>query len=118
MVLVVDESVDRQVVEALKQLHDVHDIATTDCGVDDDRVLRIARNRDAVLVTADKDFGELVYRQRKIHRGVILTRLSGMEPNRKAELVVRALANNLTGNDARAFVVISPNGVRIRPPVF
>jgi hypothetical protein len=30
-----------------------------------------------VLITADKHFGELVFRQKRIHAGVILVRLSG-----------------------------------------
>ena len=34
----------------------------------------------AVLITADKDFGELVYRLGRIHAGVVLIRLAGLSP--------------------------------------
>ncbi len=113
----IDESVDRQVVDALARVYEVHDIASTNRGVADEVVLGIARELDAVLVTADKDFGELVYRQKRVHRGVVLTRLSGMESERKAQVVVNALSRSLFGEEERAFVVISPNDVRVRPTI-
>ena len=113
MILVADESVDRQVVHALSASHEVYDVAIHNRGSPDDVVLRIASELEAVLVTADKDFGELVYRQQRVHHGVILTRLSGMDTASKAELVsgiVAEHADEIVG----AFVVISPNAVRIR----
>lgn len=41
----------------------------------------------ALLVTADKDFGELVFRQGHVHSGVMLLRLAGLSNHAKAELV-------------------------------
>ena len=38
-------------------------------------MLRQPNERGALLVTADKDFGELVFRQGRVHSGVILLRL-------------------------------------------
>jgi hypothetical protein len=35
-------------------------------------------------LTADKDFGELVYRLRRISAGVLLMRLAGLSPATKA----------------------------------
>src|SRR5882762_2317110 len=46
---------------------------------------------NAILQTADKDFGELVFRQHLIHSGVLLMRLGGLIPDVQAELIVRAL---------------------------
>jgi len=43
-------------------------------------------------LTADKDFGELVFRQRLLHSGIVLIRLAGLKPETKAELVVTAFA--------------------------
>ena len=113
MLLVADESVDRQVVSVLKNIVDVYDIAAMNRGASDDVVLSIARDRGALLLTADKDFGELVFRQRKIHRGVILTRLSGMLPDEKASLVVDVFRQH-SSELSDAFVVITDRGVRIR----
>jgi len=55
-------------------------------GIDDDAVLGKSRESHAVLLTADKDFGELVFRQRILHSGVVLIRLAGLEAETKAEL--------------------------------
>ena len=69
MNLFADESVDRPVVERLRQdSHDVAYVAELAPSITDDEVLRNANDRSAVLVTADKDFGELVFRQGAIHR--------------------------------------------------
>ena len=70
MNLFADESVDRPVVERLREdSHDVTYVAELTPSVTDDELLREANTRSAVLVTADKDFGELVFRQGVIHSG-------------------------------------------------
>ncbi len=83
-----DKNVDRQIVERLRQDgHEVWYVAEMDPGVSDQEVLTFANNEQAVLLTADKDFGELVYRQELVNPGVILLRLAGLSPDVKAELV-------------------------------
>ena len=114
MNLFADESVDRPVVERLRQdNHDVVYVAELAPSITDDEVLRTANDRSAVLVTADKDFGELVFRQGTIHSGVVLLRLAGLANATKGEIVAevcRFRATELIG----AFTVISPGQVRIR----
>ena len=79
MDFLVDESVDTQVVERLRQDgHDVVSVAETDPGIPDDVVLSRSRRNRRILLTADKDFGDLVYRQHKMHSGVVLVRLFGL----------------------------------------
>jgi predicted nuclease of predicted toxin-antitoxin system len=76
--LAADEGVDRPVVERLRQDgHDVVYVAELSPSLPDDEVLQQANARGAVLMTADKDFGELVFRQGLVHSGVILLRLAG-----------------------------------------
>ena len=88
-----------------------------DPGIADEDVLAAANERKAVIITADKDFGELVFRLRKISAGVLLLRLAGLSPKKKAEVVssvVSEHASNLSG----AFTVVSPGIVRLRPRLF
>ena len=60
-----DESVDRLIVEHLRQEgHLVSYIAELGPGMADDAVLHLANQETALLLTADKDFGEMVFRQR------------------------------------------------------
>jgi predicted nuclease of predicted toxin-antitoxin system len=82
-------------------------------GIDDEAVLHKSRESKAVLLTADKDFGDLVFRQHIVHSGVVLVRLSGLEPEQKAALVSRVFFQHeraLYG----AFSVLSPRALRIR----
>jgi len=60
-----DESVDRQIVERLRlDGHRVAYVAEMSPGIMDEAVLTESRVSESVLITADKDFGELVFRQR------------------------------------------------------
>ncbi|MFN8486275.1 MAG: DUF5615 family PIN-like protein [Caldilineaceae bacterium] len=60
-------------------------------GVQDALFLAEANTRQALLVTLDKDFGELVYRQGLVHAGVILLRLAGLLLETKAEFVAKVM---------------------------
>lgn len=113
MVLVADEGVDRQIIDRLASRHNVHAIADHNRGASDEVVLQIARERDAVLVTGDKDVGERVFRRRLIHSGVILLRLSGMDPDEKASVVANATAAHESEMPG-GFPVIGPTSLRIR----
>jgi len=115
MQLVADESVERQIVELLLQEgHDVTYIAESAPTSSDDLVLAKANEANAVLMTSDKDFGELVFRQKLVHRGVVLSRLAGLSNETKARIVARVLQER-SDELENAFGVISPGAVRIRP---
>lgn len=114
MNLVADESVDRPIVERLRrQGHDVIYIAELEPSITDDAVLDHANQRRAVLLTGDKDFGELVFRQGRISTGVILLRLAGIATETKAGIVAAAIREHATEMEG-VFSVISPGAVRIR----
>ncbi len=93
MKIVADEGVDRPIVVRLRHNgHRVWYVAEMEPGIPDDVVLDLANQEGAILLTVDKDFGELVFRQGRAARGVILLRLAGLSPARKAEIVASALA--------------------------
>ena len=112
---VADESFDRQVVLALRTDHDVLYIAEENPGLTDERVLALCEKRKAVLITADKDFGELVFRFRRNHYGVVLCRLPGMSPREKAA-IVRDIFNKHINEMKDNFTVITKDKTRIRKP--
>ena len=114
MNLLADENVDRPIVDRLRRDgHSVRYIADSDPGIHDDAVLHHANRSGAVLITADKDFSELVFRMGRIHTGVVLIRLAGLSAEMKAGTVSEVLANIGHELDS-AFSVISPGSVRIR----
>ncbi len=114
MNLLADEGVDRPIVDRLRQDgHEVAYIAEMSPGIDDDTILRQANDNGALLLTLDKDFGELVFRQGLVHAGVILIRLAGVQPSTKAEVVSAALREH-DSELFNTFSVISPGLIRIR----
>lgn len=114
MNLLADEGVDRAVVERLRNDgHDVLYVADLSPSITDEEILQQANDRGALLVTADKDFGELVFRQARVHGGVVLLRLAGLSNAMKAEMVAE-VCRDRASELFRAFSVISPGQVRIR----
>ncbi len=114
MNLFADESVDRQIVDRLRRDgHRVPYVAEMEPGISDDIVLERANRERAVLMTADKDFGELVYRLKRASQGVVLLRLAGLSPERKAEITSTVLTKH--GDElVHTFTVVSSGAVRIR----
>lgn len=116
MNLVADENIDRRIVERLRlDGHQVDWIVELSPSVSDEEVLLRAASGGALLITEDKDFGELVYRRRLSHAGVLLIRLEGLDNSAKAEVVSRAVRDNemeLSGG----FSVVSADSIRIRRP--
>lgn len=114
MNFVADESVDRHIVDKLRnEGHLIWYIAEMSPSITDNEVLNLAKNQKAPLLTSDKDFGELVFRQNLGSNGVILIRLSGLKPELKATIVHSVISKyeeELSGN----FSVISPDTIRIR----
>ena len=114
MNFVADEGVDRQIVERLRaDGHSVLYVAEMAPGIPDDVVLNRANQESALLLTADKDFGEMVYRQYRLASGVILIRLAGLSSAQKAQIVASAIADHIE-EMSKAFTVIEPGRVRVR----
>lgn len=115
MTFVADECVlDSIIVRLRSDGHTVHAIRDASGGAPDPDVLAIAVSQQAVLLTQDKDFGELVYRLKMSHCGIVLIRLAGMTSAERADLVSGVIANHAS-EIPNAFTVISPDNVRIRP---
>jgi predicted nuclease of predicted toxin-antitoxin system len=116
MRIIVDESVDGRIVDRLRIAgHDILSIAEFAPGTPDALVLAKADTAGVLLLTADKDFGELVYRRRMAHCGVMLLRQAGLSIDVRADVVLTILASHAS-ELAAAFTVIAPESVRIRRP--
>jgi predicted nuclease of predicted toxin-antitoxin system len=118
MNLLADESVERQIVERLRlNGHVVLYVAEMEPGIADSIVLERANERSALLITGDKDFGELVFRDHHLTaNGVILLRLAGLSAARKAEIVSEAFGKR-DAEFPNQFSVVSPGSIRIRPTI-
>jgi predicted nuclease of predicted toxin-antitoxin system len=113
MNLLADESVDWQIVQALRsEGHDVLYVAEIEPSATDIFVLEQSRQLAAILLTAD-DFGELVFRQGLATAGVVLVRLAGLSAQVKASTVCDAFRQH-EAEMCGAFTVISPGLLRVR----
>ncbi|MCY7345316.1 MAG: DUF5615 family PIN-like protein [Pyrinomonadaceae bacterium] len=115
MNLLADESVDRQIVERLRQDgHDVLYVAEVEPSISDNIVFDRANEKSALLVTGDKDFGEIVFRDNRLSSGgVVLLRLVGLSAEKKVEIVSEALQTH-GAEFANRFSVVAPGRIRIR----
>jgi len=114
MKLLADEGIDKPIVDKLRNKgFDVIYILETNRGADDDFILAMANTDRRLLLTQDKDFGELVFRLKNAHYGVVLIRLEGYKPALKAEIVLNMLVKH-KNELIKSFTVIQPNAIRIR----
>jgi predicted nuclease of predicted toxin-antitoxin system len=73
--ILADESVDYRIVTALRRIgFEIISIIEKHPSVSDKRVLELAREYEAILVTEDKDFGEWIFSYHEQSFGVILLR--------------------------------------------
>ena len=110
-----DENVPIEAVEAARQGGlDVAWIKEISPGADDESVLAMARAEDRVLITFDKDFGEMAFRQGKTSTpGVILLRPRLRDPDYLARFALAALTQPLTWEGC--FCVAREGRLRVVP---
>ena len=114
MKFLADEGIDRSIVNELRALgFDVFYVIEDVRSLDDDILLQIARDENRILITRDKDFGELVFRLNKAHAGVILIRLEGNTTQERADIVCK-LVSQYQEQLSNAFSVIQKGIIRIR----
>jgi predicted nuclease of predicted toxin-antitoxin system len=113
MRFLVDEGCDFILVKALRAGgHDVLAVSEITPRAEDSDVIELALREKRILLTEDKDFGQLVYAHGRETFGVILLRF----PNSARERISRDVCNlvkkqgeNLTG----CFVTVQPGRIRI-----
>lgn len=114
MKLFADENVARAIVMRLRDLgHDVILASEIRPGAPDADWLGRAEVEGRMILTSDKDFGELIFRDRLSSHGVILLRLEAMPLADRLPRLEQAWAA-FEADAAGKFIVISPTKVRLR----
>jgi predicted nuclease of predicted toxin-antitoxin system len=114
MRLFADENVARTIVTRLRDLgHDVLYASEIQPGAADANWLTQAEAEGRPILTSDKDFGDLIFRDHLTSHGVILLRLGDMAlADRLARL--EAAWPTVEAHPAGKFLVITPTKVRVR----
>lgn len=94
---IVDVGVGRNVEQVLKNAFlDVKSMWDVDPKAKDITILELALKEERIIVTMDKDFGELVFNGRIKHTGVLLLRLDYANGEEKALIVNSIIESYLT----------------------
>lgn len=114
MIILADESVDYRIITFLReQGFKVEAIIDNDSSIPDMEVLQKANEAKAVLITEDKDFGELVFRLKLEHRGVLLLRFFDLDIQIKKSKVFEVF--NMYGKQlSNNFSTLTEKRLRIR----
>ncbi len=116
MALIADESVDSGIVKGLRQKGIVVFSIAEECwGIKDSEVLKIACEKQSLLITEDKDFGELAFRLKFQHKGILLIRLSELPRTERLIMAVETISQNLNIMENN-FSVLTKTGLRVKKP--
>lgn len=91
--------------------HDVFSVFDQARGANDELLLTFANREARIVITADKDFGEMVYRSQMAHRGIVLLRLDDERSANKI-VVIAQLLQKYEDKIPDAFVVVSEDRIR------
>ena len=112
MLFLVDECTGPTVARWLRTLgHDVFSVYDEARGSMVEELLSRAVTEDRILITNDKDFGELVFRERWPHRGIVLLRLDDERAADKIAALERLLVHHAERLAGR-FVVVTESAAR------
>ena len=115
MKFLADENVARRIVEWLRGRGDDVLYAAGECaGEVDAEWLRRAEAEGHLLVSCDKDFGELIFRDGLNSHGVILIRLEKLSLDARLKRLAQVWSV-VQANPTGCFIVITPRRVRVRP---
>ena len=91
--------------------HEVFSVFDEARGVDDDTIIQKALEERWILITDDKDFGDKIYRDGRLHCGVILLRLEDERPSSKIR-VLSQLLERYSNRVPESFIVVTEKQVR------
>lgn len=109
-----DENLPASILQWLREVsHDVASASEVKSGEADEHWLSLANAEQRLIVTSDKDFGELIYREGLSSFGVILLRMDE-SPVRDWIIRMQEAWAVVEANPTGKFIVISPKRVRVR----
>ena len=114
LMFLVDAGVGRKVEQWLAASgHNVKAVRAIDPRMTDNAILQMAVDESRIVITMDKDFGEMVYRAGQAHAGVLLLRLDEAASEEKVHVVAQIIQSHGEKLEGR-FSVYQSGRLRIR----
>ena len=98
----------------LKQGYDIKWIPDIDCGLADEDLLKLANKEKRILITNDKDFGELIFLRKRLSAGMILFRVKGQRTQDKVRLM-KKLMMGYREKLLKHFIIVTKDKIRVVP---
>ena len=112
--IIIDENVDQSIIDRLgEKEYEVFSIRQHKAGISDREVIEIAASKKGILITEDKDFGELVFSHNLKNCSVILLRYDKTDVEMVIRSIVKILERQLH-DPGHYFYTISKGKVRSR----
>ncbi len=109
-----DVNIEKDIVDFIKKSeYDVLWIPDYNCRLNDDELLKLAKNENRILITNDKDFGELLFLQKKISAGIILKRVKNQDVKQKL-YAFKKLLDYYPQKIKNHFIVLTEKRIRIK----
>lgn len=110
-----DENIEQPIIDYLLSCgHDILSVGDIAPGASDEKLLQLANSEKRILLTNDKDFGELVYREGRVSSGIVLLRLSKESGTEKVAILSHILPL-VSDKLQQHFTVLGEGIVRLRP---
>ena len=109
-----DENLEKPIVDYLRgKGYEVLYIAEISPSMKDEEIMQLANKDERILITNDRDFGELTFHKRKVTSGIILIRAMDEKSQNKVELIKHVLIET-KGKLRGKFIVVNEAGIRIK----
>ena len=116
MKLLVDECCSPAIVAVLRQDgHDVRYVPEDISGITDKNILKQGFEEQRIIVTEDRDFGELIFLNRLPSYGVVLIRISHAVPRDQRLRRIHDLFSDHAEQLSHTMVTLTVNAIRTRP---
>lgn len=115
MKFLVDSCIAPDVTDALRaDGHDVDSVAEWPADPGDDEILATAERERRIVITFDRDYGTLIFRDERAHAGLV--RLAAMDPDAQVSVCRHVIADAGDDLEKGAVVVANRTSLRIRVP--
>ena len=112
--IILDENIERYWIDLLrKNGYILISIAEDYPGIPDRQVIRIAQENDGILITEDKDFGELVFAYGFKNLSVIFLRYDQPEYHQIEDVLLKCVKKYMDSS-VNKFITITKSKIRVR----
>ena len=95
-----------------EQRHEVYSVHDESPQMEDSQIIQKAISEQWIIITNDKDFGEMIYREKYEHRGVILLRLDDERTGNKMRVIGQLLESYAKQIEGR-YIVVTETRIRV-----